>query len=116
MKPVRIALGQRFQPQDFPWRGVRDHDDDDFLAIHSNHRLVLAWHGRASARAAGLFAARASSRFLDVAPRAHARDRDDEGGEEAARGARRQSKRPRERNPRASAGSVRRGLVPPGNA
>ena len=52
-----------------------------------------------SARALGLFSARVSPRFLNVAPRAHARYGDAERGEKVARGAQRQAERPRERRP-----------------
>ena len=61
---VRIALDEYVQPQNLTCRGVRDHADARFLALHANRGLVRACHGRASARAAGLFAARVSSRFL----------------------------------------------------
>ena len=94
---VRIPLCPRFQPQDFTGRGVRCHAADRFIALHANRRLVRAYHCHLSARPPSLFAASVSSRFLNVAPRAHARYGYAEGGEKAARGD--QTKRPRERNP-----------------
>ena len=82
------------QPSGFPV-------DDLFHAFHANHSLVRAYDFHLSARALGLFSARVSTRFLNVAPRAHARYRDAEGGEKVARGAQRQAERPRERRPSA---------------
>ena len=66
---VRIALDEYVQPQNLACRGVRDHADDRFLALHANRGLVHACHGRAFRPAS-----------CDVAPRAHAREGDAEGG------------------------------------
>ena len=101
MNPSESRLTRDVQPQDFAGRGVRDHADERCLALDANHSLVRAYHGRADARLSAPFAARVSSRFLDVAPHAHARYGDAEGGEKMARGAQRQAERPRERRPSA---------------
>ena len=77
---VRVAFHRYVQPQNLTRFGVRDYADVLFHAFHANRGLVRAYDFHLSARALGLFAARVSSSFLDVAPRAHARDRDSEGG------------------------------------
>ena len=81
---VRIALDEYVRPRNLPHFSVCDYAGRP----SREHGLVRADDSRLSALLPGLFSARVSSRFLDIAPRALMRDT---ATHRAARGARRQS-------------------------
>ena len=59
---VRIALDQRFQPQNLARFSVRDYADDRFLALHANYSLISAHHCHASARSCAIWRRRRRGR------------------------------------------------------
>ena len=111
---VRIALDKRFQPQDFPCRGVRDHADDRCLALHANHSLVRAyWRSLVrpdcflrAYRPASWTSRHSLMRDMGT-PKAERRRLAERGDRPSA---------PRAPPIRASSWFVRRGQSPPGNA
>ena len=98
---VRVALDQYVQPQNLPVSASATTPTTFFTPFTRTAVSSAPMTFTCPPAPSGLFAARVSSRFLDVSPHAHARYRDAEGGEQAARGAQRQAERPRERSPSA---------------
>ena len=78
---VRIALDEYVHPQDFASRGVRCRADNSFSPFT---RTAVSSTPITLARLRARPAARVPPRFMDIAPRAHARYREAEGGERSA--------------------------------